>query len=129
MRPDFTIFIERNSANSEQCSDRKLLAFKGEEKALSNHGKLKDAKNELVNKISNKNIKETSVYFPLLFCYAAAGKNVQFFVINRNNHNELNEISAILDLTNREQRMTIINIVTNMAFIIVNWCKILYEHI
>ena len=132
LRPDFMIFIERNSANAQQ-SDKKLLVFKGEEKASSN--KLSEAKIELVKKISNKNINGSSVYFPLLFCYAAAGKNVQFFVIDRtindekngkkkrNNENEITEMSDILDLTDSNQRTKIINIVTNIALIIVEWSK------
>ena len=67
-RPDFLVW-----------NSKSILVFRGEEKEAKNA--MHEAKDDLVTKCGSM----SKIFFgqiPYVFCYAAAGNNVQFFVIN-----------------------------------------------
>ncbi|RGB22127.1 hypothetical protein C1646_678054 [Rhizophagus diaphanus] len=104
-RPDFLCWI------------KKLLIFKGEEKA--NVSDFDIARIELVEKFNVLN----SIFFgnvKFLICYAAAGSNMQFYVINSSketvkNLNQLMPLTSVLNSINLVDRITILRTTVNIA--------------
>lgn len=106
-RPDFLVW-----------NSKSILVFRGEEKEAKNV--MHEAKDDLVSKCGSM----SEIFFgqiPYVFCYAAAGNNVQFFVINR--EKQLIPLhSTEFNLGCVESRVEIVIMALNIA-----WCLRDYE--
>ncbi|CAG8742424.1 18019_t:CDS:2 [Rhizophagus irregularis] len=99
------------------CWIKKLLIFKGEEKA--NVGDFDTARIELVEKF---NVLDPIFFgnIKFLICYAAAGSNVQFYAIDGSketvkNPNQLMPLTGVLNSINLVDRITILRTTVNIA--------------
>lgn len=107
-QPDFLVW-----------NSKSILVFEGEEKEKTEDFQL--AKDELIEKYSSM----CELFFgsiPFLFCYAAAGRFIQFFIIDRQS-NITPTTANYFDMSNPESRLRIVSTVLNIT-----WCINEYQN-